>query len=149
MPHLAPACRDWKKEMQFTITEGSSVIHWQPEGWTKMTLDQNLLTWDYAAMTLETGAGSRMNPALERTYLLDKFNMLALPGTAEPACGGEMFSIKARYYNYEWLRQLAIHGYKSTAYEEFVEMVEGQMSRRDKSINDILMRKHTGPLRIS
>ncbi|KAL3871527.1 hypothetical protein ACJMK2_025861 [Sinanodonta woodiana] len=149
MPLLAPARRDWKKEMQFTITEGSTVIHWPPEGWTKMTPDQKLLTWEYAAMTLETGAGSRMNPALERSYLLDKFNMLALPGTAEPAYGGEMISRKARYYNYEWLRQLAIHGYKSTADEEFVEMVEGSMSRRDKSTDDVLRRIHTVPLRIS
>ncbi|KAL3884891.1 hypothetical protein ACJMK2_024990 [Sinanodonta woodiana] len=110
MPLLAPVRRDWKKEMQFTIKEGSTVTHWPPEGWTKMTPDQKVLTWEYAAMTLETGAESRKNPALERGYLLAKFIMLTFLGTAEPTYGGEMISRKARYYNYEWLRQLAIHG---------------------------------------
>ncbi|KAK3585623.1 hypothetical protein CHS0354_004540 [Potamilus streckersoni] len=36
MPLLAPARQDWKKEMQFTFTEEFTVIHWPPEGWTKM-----------------------------------------------------------------------------------------------------------------
>ncbi|KAK3579510.1 hypothetical protein CHS0354_028336 [Potamilus streckersoni] len=113
MPLLAPVIRDWKKEMQVTFKIGFIVIHWPSEGWNEMTHNQNLLSWKYSAVTLETGMGSTTNKALRRSYLLDKYHMLDIPVTAKRAYGRELVSRKARYYNYEWLQQLAIHGCKS------------------------------------
>ena len=60
-------------------------------------------------MILENFIDKPLPSSLHRGVLLDKFNMLALPGTSVPIITEEQLIYrKANYYNYEILRSIAI-----------------------------------------
>ncbi|KAJ8300441.1 hypothetical protein KUTeg_021960 [Tegillarca granosa] len=105
MPLLPPARRSWT-EKQITLVLHGCSLNWPPTNWKTLSPDRKLLTWEYAAMRLENALNpEEVNITSSRGDLLDKYNMLALPGTAFPimntACR------KARFYNYELLRLAA------------------------------------------
>ncbi|KAL3875673.1 hypothetical protein ACJMK2_033602 [Sinanodonta woodiana] len=109
MPLFPPARREWQDDTVITIPTGSSRLLWPPKNWKQMSPDQKLLQWEYASIIVENSIDKPLPSSLNRGVLLDKFNMLALPGTSVPIITEEqLIYIKANYYNYEILQSIAI-----------------------------------------
>ena len=72
-----------------------------------LTPNQRKLQWEFMAFQYEQSSG-RVS-SLNRTELLDTYNMFALPGTAPHARVKDgRTTIKSRYYLYESMRLLAL-----------------------------------------
>ena len=84
MPLIPPARRDWDKEEHISLSLRGSVLKWPPKGWKNMAEDQKLFLWEYVALGLESSNHQGGFPILSRGKNLDKYNMLALPGTHMP-----------------------------------------------------------------
>ncbi|KAK3576866.1 hypothetical protein CHS0354_012919 [Potamilus streckersoni] len=84
MPLFPPARRECQEDTANQIPIGSSMLPWPPNGWKWMNPDQKLLQWEYVSMLLENSIEKPLPSSLNRGVLLDKFNMLALPGTSVP-----------------------------------------------------------------
>ncbi|KAL3889767.1 hypothetical protein ACJMK2_002095 [Sinanodonta woodiana] len=141
MPLFPPARREWQDDTVITIPTGSSRLLWPPKNWKQMSPDQKLLQWEYASMIVENYIDKPLPSSLHRGALLDKFNMLALPGTSVPIITEEqLINRKANYYNYEILRSIAIG---SSAMEDLtattmLTMYEAAAKKRETTI-DILV----------
>jgi hypothetical protein len=132
MPLVPPARRNWDRDKVLKLE--STTISWPPHGWKKMSSDQRKLTWEFVATTLELKTVS-FN-AINRTYLLDKYNCLALPGTSEDGKHSDnKIRNKVRHYNYEFLRIVANKKTTSREDKEVVEMLDGAASVRNKSVD--------------
>jgi len=132
---MMPARRNWEREETLKITE--STVVWPPKGRKLMSSDQKKLIWEHAAMTLESTSNSLNN--INRSDLLVKYNMLALPGTSEDDKHSECRVMnKSRYYSYEYLR-LIVNGKSVTEDDrQFVEMLEAASKLRNKSTDSII-----------
>ena len=128
MPLFPPARRNWEKTVTFAYA--GKTLEWPPQNWIRMTPDQKLLNWEYAAMSLEQASG--MSSVLDRGDLLDKYNFLALPGTKFPPLDSPLR--KARYYVYETMRRST----NSTCTRNFIAQVKAAMSTRDTSVDGFI-----------
>lgn len=141
MPHWQPARRSWDQEEAISFAEGETTVFWPPKGWKTLSADQKLLQWEFTAMSILKARGED-TAAAERTEVLDKFNFLALPGTAahkvSKHCSGYMVT-KSRFYTYETLRKIATCSYKD---EKWLTMVEAGAMMRD-TCNDKLLKTCT------
>ena len=80
MPMIPPARREWR-----TIATSIEIgiprsIAWPPENWEELSADDRLTAWQFAAMSLECNLG--VKSVTNKSDLLDKYAMLALPGTS-------------------------------------------------------------------
>jgi hypothetical protein len=101
-----------------------------------MNPDKKLHAWEFVSTQLEfllTG----LFPTMERIDLLDKYNFLALPGTKEQKLRDKDNILrKARYYNYECIREAAIsHNIRFTP---ILAILFKTMDNRDKSLDKLL-----------
>ena len=128
MPLFPPARRNWEKTVTFAYA--GKTLEWPPQNWIRMTPDQKLLNWEYAAMSLEQASG--MSSVVDRGDLLDKYNFLALPGTKFPPLDSPLR--KARYYVYETIRRST----NSTCTSNFIAQVKAAMSTRDTSVDEFI-----------
>ncbi len=105
MPLIAPARRDWTGDRVVILPDEApfALSCWPPKGWRNHTADSRLLLWEAAATSLAFGhtAGS-----LDREDILDSYNFLALPGTANPALRSTGHHI--RYFNFKCLCDIAL-----------------------------------------
>lgn len=107
MPLCPPGRRDWDQAETYKLTL-KTIFVWPPNNWRLMSADRKLLAWEFAAMSLERMTQGEIDPATSRTYLLDKYNFLALPGTAKQKKeSGEEAVSRVRYYSYQVLREIA------------------------------------------
>ena len=106
LPLFPPARRDWGEE-KITLAVSNSSITWLPKDWEALTTDSRLLSWEFCAMSLQQRIDPTEATTIERTDLLDKFKVLALPGTIEkPVKKNEQIKRKTRYYLYEQLKSI-------------------------------------------
>ena len=80
VPMIPPARREWR-----TIATSIEIgiprsIAWPPENWEELSADDRLTAWQFAAMSLECNLG--VKSVTNKSDLLDKYAMLALPGTS-------------------------------------------------------------------
>ena len=80
MPLMPPARRSWD-DHQIELKAGNTTVKWPPTGRKVLIADQKLLQWDYVAMRLEEQIHSTRYTSITRQILLNKCNMLAVPGT--------------------------------------------------------------------
>ena len=135
MPAVPSARREWAETtVKFSI--GDTQIEWPPKNWKEMNSDKKLHAWEFVSTQLEfllTGSF----PTMERIDLLDKYNFLALPGTKEQKLRDkDNFLRKARYYNYECIREAATS--QDTRFTAIVTMLFQTMDHRDKSLDKLL-----------
>ncbi|KAK3581220.1 hypothetical protein CHS0354_024763 [Potamilus streckersoni] len=141
MPLFPPARREWQEDTAIHIPIGSSVLTWPPKGWKRMNSDQKLLQWEYASMLLENSIEKPLLLSLNRGVLLDKFNMLALPGTSVPmTTEQDLIYRKASYYNYEILRSTAIGNsfMEDSTVERILKLYEASADRRETSTDFLI-----------
>lgn len=141
MPLFPPARREWQDEAAIQIPIGSSVLPWPPKGWKRMNPDQKLLQWEYASMILENSFEKTLPLSLNRGVLLDKFNMLALPGTSVPMTTEQhLIYRKASYYNYEIVRSIAIGNsfIEDSTVERMLQLYEASADRRETSTDFLI-----------
>ncbi|KAK3606663.1 hypothetical protein CHS0354_021186 [Potamilus streckersoni] len=141
MPLFPPARREWQEDTAIQIPIGSSVLPWPPKGWKRMNSDQKLLQWKYASMLIENSIEKPLPLSLNRGVLLDKFNMLALPGTSVPmTTEQDLIYRKASYYNYEILRSVAIGNsfMEDSTVERILKLYEASADRRETSTNFLI-----------
>jgi hypothetical protein len=105
LPLFPPARRNWDDKTIALTTNGTNFT-WPPIGWKDFTPDRRLLSWEFAALTIQQAMDPTLSNVIERTDLLDKFNFLALPGTIEkPVKKSDQIKRKTRYYIYEQLKK--------------------------------------------
>jgi hypothetical protein len=98
-----------------------------------MNADQRLLALEVASHSLNVNDPRTL---VTRGQLVDRFNMLALPGTGQlRLTGREQVERKARYYTYEMLRASAVTGEVDVQYLEMLEMAA---SRRDRTTDQLV-----------
>lgn len=96
MPLFPPAQWDWTGEATVTLPGDVTTRQWPPQGWRHLTPDQRKLQWEFMAFQYEQSSG-RVS-SLDRTGLLDTYNIFALPGTAPHAkVKNGRTTIKSRY----------------------------------------------------
>ncbi|KAL3874493.1 hypothetical protein ACJMK2_037502 [Sinanodonta woodiana] len=135
MPLFPPARRDWDKEEIVQFTAGPLSILWPPRSWKKMSADRKLLSVEYVAMTLEASLTPGHIPNIDRSDLIDRYNLLVLPGTSF-VLTSQPFR-KSRYYNYEVLRVIAV-GQDIPDSSRFLDILEEGAKCRDQSLDPIL-----------
>ncbi|XP_033725108.1 uncharacterized protein LOC117315076 isoform X3 [Pecten maximus] len=141
MPLLPPARRAWG-EKQVDI----GLIHWPPQDWQTLTGKKKLDKLVYAAITLDGGDAATTKPNIP--FLLDKYNMLRLPGTEIPDMNidagkpSDMASIAkmSRYSTFHIIREMCRSESHSTNQLNLLKQVEAAWSVRDKTTDDITSR---------
>ncbi|KAL3836804.1 hypothetical protein ACJMK2_022217 [Sinanodonta woodiana] len=104
-PKMFPT-RDWDKEEIAQFSAGPLSIRRPPRSWKKMSADTNLLSVEYAAITLEASLTLGHIPNIDR---------------------------KSRYYNYEVLRVTAVeHDIPDSS--RFLDILDVGAKCRDKSL---------------
>ena len=151
MPLLPSARRQWVQEEEVVIGSSNLSFSWPPKGYSNLTPDQKLLELEFAAMSLRRTKPGGGGP-IDRTYLVDEFNFLALPGTAvlSPKKASHP-AAKSRVYLYQALRNIARGLSSSQQDEEIISFLEaGQGSRNRDWDNIISVIEAAGiPLRLS
>jgi lambda repressor-like predicted transcriptional regulator len=80
VPMIPPARREWRTiATSIEIGTPRSIV-WPPENWEELSADDRLTAWQFAAMSLECNLG--VKSVTNKSDLLDKYAMLALPGTS-------------------------------------------------------------------
>ncbi|KAL3881534.1 hypothetical protein ACJMK2_027966 [Sinanodonta woodiana] len=117
------------------FTAGPLSILWLPRSWKKMSADRKLLSVEYVAMTLEASLTLGHIPNIDRSDLIDRYNLLVLPGTSF-VLTSQPFR-KSRYYNYAVLRVIAV-GQDIPDSSRFLDILEEGAKCRDQSLDPIL-----------
>ncbi|CAG2228490.1 unnamed protein product [Mytilus edulis] len=108
------------------------------QGWKEMTPDTKKLNWEFIAFQYEQVSNHPTVPS--RAGLLDKYNMLALPGTSPHNKIKDVTRtvMKNRFYLYEHLRLIATNGIKPDLSTTFMlDMLEKASASRDTSTDHI------------
>ncbi|CAG2220966.1 unnamed protein product [Mytilus edulis] len=144
MPLFPPGRRQWAGE-RMQVSSKPTPMFWPPKEWRKLTADQKLTAWRFAAMTLAREHG--VDTVKEERDVLDKYAMLALPGTALPNQPGEDLIIKARLANYHLLKDICLGKLEGIEALELIDMLEA--ATRSKPQNDLVKLLCNVPLRLS
>ncbi|XP_071171078.1 uncharacterized protein [Mytilus edulis] len=140
MPVFPPSRRDWSGN----FVKLNENITWPPENHKALTPDQKLLVTEHTAMQLELKKSPNAIP--HRSFLLEKYNFLILPGTKiQPPHKKDQHITKSRYYNHEVLKQIALGEIDD---EKFLQMMERCFPQRDRSVDDIIKQCKYIPLRL-
>lgn len=125
MPMLPPGRRDWKTDHCFQIKMYGHEFVWPPHEWSVMSADRRLMAWEVVAFQIEVRREGALGSSVSRSYLLDKYNFLALPGSGkvrrEPS---ERGATMARYHLYQMLRGIAEGKATSEAERRQIECLE-------------------------
>ncbi|XP_033731722.1 uncharacterized protein LOC117321387 isoform X2 [Pecten maximus] len=131
MPLLLPARRAWGEKQ---VDIGS--IHWPPQDWKKLTGKEKLYELVSAAITLDGGDTATTKPNIP--FLLDKYNMLCLPGT--DISDMESNARMSRYLNLLAIREIYLSESHTTCQLNLLKQVEATWFERDKATDDITSR---------
>jgi hypothetical protein len=108
MPLVPPGRRDWKGDNEFHIHLNGCDFTWPPQQWQQMTHDRRLMAWKHTAFQLEYLQNGVLSPTMSRSFLLDKYNFLALPGSGKVKREeNEKGAARARFYLYQMLSEIA------------------------------------------
>ena len=140
MPLLPPARRNWTKEEQIALPEGSPMTRWPPKGWSNFTPDVKLLLLETVATTLALKDGL----ALDRLDILDTYNFLALPGSSNPKLSTN--TQKARYFNFRTVADIRMGLSKSSA---FISMMEAAKATSSPPLTAVIILQQIERLKIS
>ena len=140
MPLLPPARRNWSKEEQIALPEGSPMTRWPPKGWSNLTPDVKLLLLETVATTLALKDGL----ALDRRDILDTYNFLALPGSSNPKLSTN--TQKARYFNFRTVADIRMGLSKSSA---FISMMEAAKATSSPPLTAVIILQQIEKLKIS
>ena len=80
MPLFPAARREWSSDINVKFPVRFGTLSWPPEGLRELEEGQRLMAMEYAAMSLEFQENISAN--ITKTFLLDKYNFLMLPGTS-------------------------------------------------------------------
>ncbi|CAC5404171.1 unnamed protein product [Mytilus coruscus] len=144
MPLFPPGRRQWTGE-RLQVSIKPTPMFWPPRDWRKLTADQKLTAWRFVAMTLAREHGA--DTVKEERDVLDKYAMLALPGTAVASQPGEDIIIKARLSNYNLLKEICLGKLVGNEAQELVTMLEA--ATQSKPPNDLVKLLDNVPLRLS
>ncbi|VDI79098.1 Hypothetical predicted protein [Mytilus galloprovincialis] len=139
MPLFPPARRDWTGEVQVKLPGEVLTKDWPPQGWKEMTPDTKKLNWEFISFQYEQVSNHPTVPS--RAGLLDKYNMLALPGTSPHNKIKDVTRNRYEetvFYLYEHLRLIATNGIKPDLSTTFMlDMLEKASASRDTSTDHI------------
>ncbi|CAC5419939.1 unnamed protein product [Mytilus coruscus] len=144
MPLFPPGRRQWTGE-RLQVSIKPTPMFWPPRDWRKLTADQKLTAWRFVAMTL--AREHRADTVKKERDVLDKYAMLALPGTAVASQPGEDIIIKARLSNYNLLKEICLRKLVGNEAQELVTMLEA--ATQSKPPNDLVKLLDNVPLRLS
>lgn len=80
MPLFPQAKREWDGVQTITILDEPVPLQWPPANWKTFSSEQKLHAWEMAAMYVASRDG--LDLAIDRNYLLSRFNFLSLPGSS-------------------------------------------------------------------
>ena len=102
MPLIPPARRNWDQDEAVTLQGRQTSLKWPPRGWRTFTAERKLQCFEHASALLDSDLSGF--PVSSKKDLLDRYNFLALPGSAprqQTAKSG------MRHGNYVQLRDIA------------------------------------------
>ena len=108
MPLFPPARREWTNMQPVKICTDPIMV-WPPENWEELSADSRLTAWQFTAMALEFREGVRL--ITNQQDVLDKYAMLALPGTSLTTCitTPRNGTTQVRLFNYNLVKDI-YHG---------------------------------------
>lgn len=134
MPMVPPGRREWKEGAAFHIHLHGCDFTWPPQDWEKMSSDRRLMAWEHTAFQIEYLRQGSLSPTLSRSFLLDKYNFLALPGSGKVKReNSEKGSAKSRFYLYQVLKEVANSKEPSEAEKSQIDSL--LMIRKDDELN--------------
>jgi hypothetical protein len=108
MPMLPPGRRDWKEGHSFHLNLFGYNFMWPPEHWNSMSKDRRMMAWEQVAFGIECAKEGSIGVQTSRSFLLDKYNFLALPGSGSAKREtNERGASNARYHLYQMLRSIS------------------------------------------
>lgn len=150
IPLFQPARREWLESHSISIKAGSTTITWPPTDWKDLSGDSKLLQWEVSAYKL---CEATREPAavvkMSRSELLDRFNFLALPGTAcHHVPRAQKEAAKGRFTIYEQLRRIANDADKQEGDSRWLQILECGAMMRETTEDNILEQIEDIPLRL-
>lgn len=103
MPLLPPCRRNWDADEAVTLVGRRNSIKWPPAGWRTFSAERRLQVFEFATGLLD--ADLIGYPVTAKGDILDKFNVMALPGSLPPQAGSKS---AMRLANYQQLRAIAL-----------------------------------------
>jgi hypothetical protein len=138
MPLCPPGRRNWDSSGTFETEINGKQFSWPPKGFTLMSPDRKLLAWEQAALFLENETAGILPNNVSRSYLLDKYNFLALPGTAKyQKEESETAVTRARFYTYQMVREIGSGRVPSKAEEDQIQTLESVKKAQSKPFFDL------------
>lgn len=126
MPLFPPARRQWG-DWQLILSTTPTNMYWPPKNWTSLSGEDKLTAWRFAAYSLEREHGGNM--ITKEREVLDKYAMLALPGTKLEKVTDGTHTITTRLGNFSILCKI----YKG---EMTGDEAEGWLSMLERAVGD-------------
>jgi hypothetical protein len=147
MPMIPPARREWR-----TITTSIEIgtprsIVWSPENWKDLSADDRLTAWQFAAMSVEYNLG--VKSVTNKSDLLDKYAMLALPGTSLDMTSHTNGISQARLLNFNILKGIYMGNMKETEANVWLATLEAATAVSSKDTEGLLQVIKDVPLRLT
>jgi hypothetical protein len=147
MPMIPPARREWR-----TITASIEIgtprsIVWPPENWEEMSADDRLTAWQFVAMSLEYKLG--VKSVTNKSDLLDKYAMLALPGTSLDMISHTNGISQARLLNFNILKGIYMGNLKEAEANVWLATLEAATTVSSKDTEGLLEVIKDVPLRLT
>ena len=147
MPMIPPARREWR-----TITTSIEIgtprsIVWPPENWEEMSADDRLTAWQFVAMSLEYNLG--VKSVTNKSDLLDKYAMLALPGTSLDMISHTNGISQARLLNFNILKGIYMGNMKEAEANVWLATLEAATTVSSKDTEGLLEVIKDVPLRLT
>ena len=104
-PLAAPGRRQWSSQYECALPIAVSSFVWPPRNWKSLSPDNKLWAWETAVALHGMVDGNF--PTAPRTEKLDRYNFLALPGTAErrPMKNTTVEALaRTRMWNHQFIR---------------------------------------------
>ncbi|XP_050406942.2 uncharacterized protein LOC126822226 isoform X1 [Patella vulgata] len=132
MPILPPAKRDWRGVTRFQLNSEASQqpLFWPPQGWEQFSPDQKLFALETMAFQLNSLRAQTQN--WDRTYLIAKYQMLSLPGSARPPLTSSSKQVcQMRHCNEEMIKKIVNGNVTQHQDVTFIKMMEATAIHRE------------------
>ncbi|KAK3105549.1 hypothetical protein FSP39_000240 [Pinctada imbricata] len=142
MPLFPAARREWDEDEAIEISTDPS-IRWPPTSWRDLDEEEKLTAWVSASAFLEAKSGRPL--MTNRGNLLDKYSILALPGTL--VTKGKSHSY-LRLENFNVIRNIAIGKIVGREAYEYLKIYEEASKARNTDVDWLVEKSNDIPLRL-
>ena len=147
VPMIPPARREWRTIATSIEIGTARIIVWPPENWEELSADDRLTAWQFVAMSLEYNLG--VKSVTNKSDLLDKYAMLALPGTSLDMTSHTNGISQARLLNFNILKGIYMGNMKEAEANVWLATLEAATAVSSKDTEGLLQVIKDVPLRLT